>query len=760
MRLAASATRRALQPDGRASRAPWRNLNAVARVHPGHGQTTAQRITPMQQHLMPSTKLINRLLIALFLIAISALGNWAGAQNVAKSVITTEQVRAELMVHAPQGADAGKTVWVGLQLTHQPEWHTYWKNSGDSGQATTLQWTLPTGVLAGDIAWPIPRMLPIGDLANYGFDGTVLLPVPLTITPDFKPSALNPQLEVKLRASWLVCRLECVPQDGEFVLQLPAHSSTAPNAAAFEAAFAAAPKPSTASARMKPEGRHLLLSIDGLPSELQGKTLEFFPETPEVIEVAATWTQSWQGPQWRARIPLAKHQSAHPDALPLVLVADLAGKRRGWVLQARLDGSWPATAAPANAGVAPATAARLPDIAPTPPANGSLWLALLGALLGGMLLNLMPCVFPVLAIKLMSFTRHADDRRGHRISGLSYSVGVVLSFLALGALMIVLRSAGEQLGWGFQLQSPAVVAALALLFTLIGLNLAGLFEFGQMVPERLATLQAKNPALDAFLSGILAVAIASPCTAPFMGASLGLALGLPAVQALLIFAAIGVGMALPYLAASVSPALARKLPRPGPWMDTFRRAMAFPMFATVVWLVWVLGQQTGIDGAGALLALLVALALVVWSFTLRGRSRPFIAAFSIATFALLAAPLTNDTFLRACRRQATDYTPLWLMRQAGRYLPEYKATRAKAGSFMGLATNTDYATEVTLQPLERFPLDAAILFSDILTVPDAMGLGLTFAEGEGPALPNRCRARRGRRGPAGRARHGQAALCV
>jgi hypothetical protein len=182
MRLAASATRRALQPDGRASRAPWRNLNAVARVHPGHGQTTAQRITPMQQHLMPSTKLINRLLIALFLIAISALGNWAGAQNVAKSVITTEQVRAELMVHAPQGADAGKTVWVGLQLTHQPEWHTYWKNSGDSGQATSAAgrlgssstscpacsrcwpsrwWALPatrkTGAPTASAAWPTPR---------------------------------------------------------------------------------------------------------------------------------------------------------------------------------------------------------------------------------------------------------------------------------------------------------------------------------------------------------------------------------------------------------------------------------------------------------------------------------------------------------------------------------------------------------------------------------------------------------------------------
>ncbi|MDP3617795.1 MAG: thioredoxin family protein, partial [Rhodoferax sp.] len=243
---------------------------------------------------------------------------------------------------------------------------------------------------------------------------------------------------------------------------------------------------------------------------------------------------------------------------------------------------------------------------------------------------------------VMSFTRHANDRRGHRVSGLSYSAGVVLSFLALGALMLGLRSAGEQLGWGFQLQSPAVVAALATLFTVMGLNLAGLFEFGQFLPSRVLLLEAKNPAINAFLSGVLAVAIASPCTAPFMGASLGLALALPALQALLIFTGIGVGMALPYLAASLMPALARALPRPGAWMDTFRRAMAFPMFATVVWLLWVLGQQSGIDGAAALLALLVAFSGVLWALTLTGRSRLVLASLSIAVLALLLGAIGRN----------------------------------------------------------------------------------------------------------------------
>jgi len=248
----------------------------------------------------------------------------------------------------------------------------------------------------------------------------------------------------------------------------------------------------------------------------------------------------------------------------------------------------------------------------------------------------MPFVFPILAIKVVSFTKHSDDRRGLRLGGVAYTIGVVVSFAALGALMLGLRAAGEQLGWGFQLQSPAVVAGLATLFTLLGLNLAGLFEFGSFLPSGVAAMEARHPVVNAFLSGVLAVAVASPCTAPFMGASLGFAVGLPAIEALLVFIAIGLGMALPYLAASWVPAIARVLPRPGAWMDVFRKLMAFPMFATVAWLVWVLGQQSGIDGAAALLVLLVALSMVVWAFGLQGRVRAVLAAVSLACLAALA----------------------------------------------------------------------------------------------------------------------------
>jgi thiol:disulfide interchange protein DsbD len=335
--------------------------------------------------------------------------------------------------------------------------------------------------------------------------------------------------------------------------------------------------------------------------------------------------------------------------MPVVLAVQDGGHgaREGYRAELKVLGTWPA--ATSMAAVSPALEAALKanaaNAAPAagmavPAPNGAsaltLGAALLGALLGGLILNLMPCVFPVLAIKVVGFTQHGQDRRTHRISGLAYTAGVVLSFLALGGLMLGLRAAGEAVGWGFQLQSPAVVAGLAALFTLIALNLAGVFEFGHFLPSSVASLQARHPVADSFLTGVLAVAVASPCTAPFMGASLGLTATLPAAQALAVFAALGLGLALPYLAASLVPAVARALPRPGPWMDTFRKLMAFPMLATVVWLVWVLGQQSGIDGAGALLILLVGMALLVWALSLAGRARVWMGSVAVAAMALLA----------------------------------------------------------------------------------------------------------------------------
>lgn len=548
-----------------------------------------------------------------------------------KSVVSTERTRAELLAHAPEGISAGKPLWLGLQITHQPGWHTYWKNPGDSGLPTQLQWTLPAGMDAAEIAWPAPKKMFIGPLANYGYEGTVLLPVPVTVAQTFQAPLLG-DAEIRLKASWLVCKQECIPEEGSFTLKLPARSTTALHGAAFEAAIAAQPRAVATSgdgrlpdSTARIDGAVLDITVQGLPVSARGRKLDFFPETAEVIEPGGAWTQEWSGAAWRARVPLSPHRGASPSLMPVVVTSDAGA----WRAELKVAGTWPAVAAPT--AVSPQLEAALREAAaPRPPAvSTSLAVALLGALLGGLILNLMPCVFPVLAIKVVGFTRHADDRRGHRISGLAYTAGVVASFAALGAVMLALRAAGEQLGWGFQLQSPAVVAALAVLFTLIALNLAGVFEFRSFLPSRMATMEARHPVANSFLTGVLAVAIASPCTAPFMGASLGLAIGLPAAQALIIFMVLGLGMALPYLAASWIPAVAGWLPRPGAWMDTFRRLMAFPMFATVAWLVWVLGQQSGVDGAGALLALLVALSMVVWALTLRGRTRAVLATVAL-----------------------------------------------------------------------------------------------------------------------------------
>ena len=621
-------------------------------------------------------------LIAIFFIALCAISTGASGQILTKNtpqtstvgaVVQTDQVRAELFAHAPDGISPGKTIWLGLQIKHQPHWHTYWKNPGDSGLPTVLQWTLPTGARAGDIVWPTPQRITIGSLANYGFDGTVLLPVPLTIEPTFQESPSG-ELEVRLSASWLVCRQECIPQDGNFLVRVPTKGSTASHGSDFEASRAASPSALSGSAKAHLSSDALILTVTGLPTSWQGRAVQAFPETPNLAEPVTSpqaadgtasgaaaprpGTQVWQDGVWRASFPLSAQREATHDTMPVVL----AHGKQSLHTVASISGTWPALPA---AGSQPTAASTQPGTSNRSDASGSplgesnapgpaavtvasTWLmALAAAVLGGMILNLMPCVLPILAIKVLGFSGHGNhSRASQRAQGLAYTLGVVLSFIGLGALMLGLRATGEQLGWGFQLQSPAVVASLAVLFTLLGLNLAGLFEIGSVLPHRIASLQARHPVVDAFLSGVLAVAIASPCTAPFMGASLGYAISLPAAQALGIFAALGLGLALPFLLASWIPGVASLLPRPGAWMDTLRRFMAFPMLATVVWLVWVLGHLSGVDGAGALLALLLSLALVVWSLGLTGRSRTAFAAISIATFAALTGavgPLITKT---------------------------------------------------------------------------------------------------------------------
>ena len=592
-------------------------------------------------------------------------------------VVSTDQVRAEVLVHAPQGLRAGQTFWLGLQITHQPDWHTYWQNPGDSGLPTQLQWQLPEGLQAGPVAWPLPKKIPIGTLANYGYEGQLLLAVPVKIGADFQFPASGP-LTLALQADWLVCRQECIPQEGRFVLNLASDAATTPHAALFEGARQLTPQRlaqqqngtawvTGGQTTVSENGQQLRLQVHGLPASWRGQMLSAFPATAHVLHNGAVqgkdWTQNWQGAVWNAQWPVSPERSESPQTMRWVLASgpESAPKSPAFEVETPVLGTWPALAQAAPAEISPALAKALADNAraaemrprvSAPASALGLGLAVLGALLGGLLLNLMPCVFPILAIKLLGFAQPGTSRAEHRRAGAAYTLGVVVSFMLLGALMLTLRAAGEQLGWGFQLQSPWVVAALALLFTLLGLNLAGVFEFGQMLPSGLASLQSRRPSVNAALSGVLAVAVASPCTAPFMGASLGLAIALPEWQALLVFAAMGLGMALPYLAASAWPGLVRALPRPGAWMLVFRQAMAFPMWATVVWLLWVLGQQTGLDSASLLLALLLAVAWLAWALGLTGRAR-----WLMATLALASLVWLGSSWLPLALRNAPDEGP-------------------------------------------------------------------------------------------------------
>ena len=519
----------------------------------------------------------------------------ASANKARGSVVSTAQVQATLQVYAPNGIVAGETLWLGLQIQHQAHWHTYWRNPGDSGLATELQWQLPEGLKPGNLIWPAPQKIPVGSMANYGYEGTVLLVTPVQVAPKFKANEAPSDITVQLHASWLVCKQECIPQEGDFVVRVPVKGSTVMAPEAFQAALANQAQMLTGKheAVIAEDGRTLTLKVETLPPELSSGAWTVFPQTPNVMRNNATPNIQAD----RITLPISSERMDSPKRMAWLLVQGDANAPTGkqWVFETPIQGKWQEWTEPPSATSASNFNLQLSSApAAISTAPWATWiLAILGAFLGGMLLNFMPCVFPVLAIKLLGITQLADKPKTMRLSAWAFSVGVLISFLLLGGLMLALRAAGSQMGWGFQLQSPWVVAALAIMFVIMGLNLSGLFEFGHFVPSSVASFQFANPATNSLWSGVFAVVIASPCTAPFMGASLGLAIGFPAWQALPIFGAMGLGMALPFLLVSISSAWLKYLPKPGAWMNTFRHVMALPMYVTALWLVWVLGLQTG-----------------------------------------------------------------------------------------------------------------------------------------------------------------------
>lgn len=600
------------------------------------------------------------------------------------SSYSTEQVKAELLLYAPEPIQAGSRFWVGLQLRHAPHWHTYWKNSGDSGLPTELIWTLPTGWKASGVIWPLAKKIPIGPLANFGYENEVLLLSTIQLPANLVGTGAS-TIPLQLHAKWLVCSKECIPQEGNFEISISLEYKQVQHKEIFERAMAQVPqalKP-TKNNQLSVNGRELELRVVNLPAAWRGKKISAMPETPEIIQMSAEPQQIWKNSEWMVRIPLSKYLGSQPSKMAWVLAPeDFKPTAMSPALRIELpvQGEWlKASSNPLQSKTTASTAASAlekvnqpsssasatiasqdleqfnktvntdatqassspdspgsPSITPEASNTGrsssigtDFWFAIISALIGGVLLNLMPCVFPVLAIKVLHLTKYTHDSRQRKQSAIAYTLGVIISFLVLAALLLVLRAAGEGLGWGFQLQNPSFVIALTVLFLLIALNLWGVFEWGHWLPNSWASWQSNHPMVNSFMTGVLAVAVASPCTAPFMGASLGFAIHLPVPMALSVFFALGLGLALPYLLAGFWPGMARYIPQPGAWMETFKQALAFPMLATTVWLIGVLGQQNGFDAAIALLMCLLILAFLIWCLQLKGQVKRWLMAFAL-----------------------------------------------------------------------------------------------------------------------------------
>jgi thiol:disulfide interchange protein DsbD len=508
------------------------------------------------------------------------------------------QVDAAPKVHAQLIAETGEvgpggTVAVALEEDIRPGWHTYWINPGDAGAPSEIQWTLPPGWRAGPIAWPYPERVPVGPLMDYGYEGRLWLLTQLTAPRDAKPGEI---VTLKATADWLVCKEVCVPENATLILPLSVVAHPAAPYATVEEDFAAAraklPQPAPWPMRFAADGVLDLFVGSSDLAKTPPKEASFFPLAQGMVHgIAAQKLGIAESGIVLRMMPEGKAKAAHALDGVLVLTAT--------------DGSERALSIHAPRG-------------PIPPARFGggegdlgLALALIFALIGGMILNLMPCVLPVLAMKALALADAAHgDRRETAREGLAYGAGAVASFAALGLSVLALRASGDAIGWGFQLQEPAAVAAFALLIFAVGLNLSGVFE----VPGIGAgdALARRGGSAGSFFTGVLAVAVAAPCTAPFMAAALGYALAQTAFVSLLVFLALGLGFALPFVLIGLVPAATRWLPKPGAWMLRLKQVLAFPMYGAAAWLVWVLAQEAGPDGLIAVFAAMIALAFAAW----------------------------------------------------------------------------------------------------------------------------------------------------
>ena len=537
------------------------------------------------------------------------------------SVVASDNVKARL-ISETDGIAAGQSIWVALEFNIRDGWHTYWRNPGDSGQATRLKWTLPAGVTAGDIVWTTPHRFEIPPLVNYGYARHAMHLVQITAAPDLKAGAA---LALQAKASWLVCADVCIPESADLQLQLPVKRSAgaidlsvAPLFAAARSELPSAQLAAT-SARILDGRLVLTLGKDWGATLSQIQSLAFYPYDDGSIEYGAPQTLTRTGDSVELAMKVGYRPPQAGTIRGVLLATEQSGKDTISVpmqIEAAFAGVGGAPVTPGSrfaTGVAAPVAATRGILAAG--AAPALPVLVLLAILGGLILNLMPCVFPVLSIKAIGLVEQAKKHPAAvRTKGLVFAAGVISSMLCLAAVLLALRAGGEQIGWGFQLQSPLFVTLMIYLLLAVGLNLSGVFEVGGGLAGVGDGLTQGDSYRSAFFTGVLTTLVATPCTAPFMAAAVGAALTQSPVIALGIFAALGAGLALPYLLLSFAPWMRRALPKPGAWMDTLKQIFAFPMYASAAWLLWVLAQQTSSIGLGAALAGAILVALAAWAY--------------------------------------------------------------------------------------------------------------------------------------------------
>jgi thiol:disulfide interchange protein DsbD len=582
--------------------------------------------------------------ILALLLAVAVTGLTADA-----APVKAKHVEAELVPEAP-AVEAGKPFTVGLRLKLEPHWHVYWKNPGDAGLPVSVEWDLPEGFAAGPIQWPYPDRIAMDPLLDYGYEGEVLFPV--EITPP--ASSTGGSAVLKAKAKWLVCNQICLPGGADLSLTLPIQAAGKPPAAdpasteamkeLFRLGRARLPLPSSPWTFSAVANDTLVTLVAKAPPGFQGKHpgFLFFPEEQEVIENAAL--QRFYPVEGGFALDLVRippePSGAEEDGAANDSLLGVAVSERGWdtpdgrkavVVRAPIaaGGAAPkALAAPVALGEPSPSkdggtetgggASGATELAGAPAAGAfgdglaRLAFMLSFAFLGGLILNLMPCVLPVLSLKIFDFVKRSGESRLRIFShGLVFTAGVLVSFWLLAGLLLVLRQGGQELGWGFQLQSPSFLMVLCALFFFFSLNLFGVFELGYLF-TRIGSGQDQEGHMGSFVAGVTATVVATPCTAPFMGSAMGYAFSQPPIYALLVFTFLGLGMASPYLLLAGFPALMRFLPKPGEWMEHLKQFMGFPLLGTAIWLAWVLGKQAGVDALVGLLFVLLLAGLSAW----------------------------------------------------------------------------------------------------------------------------------------------------